>query len=62
MDQVVPSQLSIRVVESFPVPSPPTATQLLELAHETSLNPLPPVWEGLETTDQFVPSQLSTRV
>jgi hypothetical protein len=62
MDQAVPSQVSIKL---GPAPAP-TATQELELTQEMLPNPAgavaaEPVMAGLGTTDQVVPSHLSTR-
>ena len=64
MDQEVPFQVSARVCCTLDeLTEKPTATQRVELVHDTLLSafcPLPAF--GLEPMDQEVPFQVSTRV
>jgi hypothetical protein len=64
-DQVVPSHVSTRVgnIGGVPPPSPPTAVHFVAETQDTPLRALPiPPGLGLGTTDQVVPSHVSTRV
>jgi len=64
-DHVVPFQDSTRVWFSGPesLPYHPTATQSVELVHDTPWSSLSELlWSGLGVIDHAVPSQLSIRV
>src|SRR5579863_1154546 len=62
-DQEVPSQDIDRSWNSLPLRKVPTATHCAAVGHETSLSTLVLVLaSGLATTDQALPSQVSTSV